>query len=131
MPMQRTQRTEAPDRLVRTPYLWSLYLLLGLFSFMLSMIGPMVPYLRDEFSLSYGLAGLHQSAFALGMVIMGFLGSSVIRRLGTALSLWGGMADMLAGLLVMILAHGPAMTLTGVFVMSLGGTVALAAIQTS
>lgn len=131
MSIQRTRPADAPDGLVRTPYIWALYLLLGLFSFMLSMIGPMVPYLRDEFSLSYGLAGLHQSAFALGMVIMGFLGSSVIRRLGMALSLWGGMADMLVGLLVMILARGPATTLAGVFVMSLGGTVALAAIQTS
>ncbi len=121
----------AADRLVRTPFIWTLYLLVGLFSFMLSMIGPMVPYLRDEFAMSYALAGLHQSAFAIGMVTMGLAGSSVIRRFGITLCLWGGMADMLLGLLVMVLARGPAMTLGGVLVMSLGGTVALVAIQTS
>ncbi|MBU0929194.1 MAG: MFS transporter [Spirochaetes bacterium] len=120
---------EAP--LVRTSFIWTLYLLLGLFAFMLSMIGPMVPYLQDEFSISYTLAGLHQSAFALGMVTMGLAGSSVIRRLGIALSVWGGMGSMLVGLLVMVLARGPAMTLGGIFAMSLGGTVALAAIQTA
>jgi len=119
------------DRLIRTPFIWALYLLLGLFSFMLSMIGPMVPYLRDEFAMSYGLAGLHQSAFALGMVTIGVVGGSIIKRLGIAVCIWGGMADMIAGLLVMVLARGPAMTLGGVFVMSIGGTVALAAIQTA
>jgi len=123
--------TSTAARFVRTPFIWTLYVLLGLFSFMLSMIGPMVPYLRDEFAMSYSLAGLHQSAFALGMVTMGLLGSSVIKRLGITRSLWGGMVDMLVGLLIMVLARGPAMTLGGVFVMSLGGTVALASIQTA
>jgi len=121
---------DAPDRLVRTPFIWALYLLLGLFSFMLSMIGPMVPYLQDEFRMDYTLAGLHQSAFALGMVTMGFAGSSIIKRFGIVKSLWGGLLDMLAGLLVMVLAQGPAMTLGGVFVMSLGGLMVLATIQT-
>jgi len=91
----------------------------------------MVPYLRDEFQMSYGLAGLHQSAFALGMVTMGFAGSSIIKRFGIVKSLWGGIADMLAGLLVMVLANGPAMTLGGVFIMSLGGLIVLATVQTA
>ncbi|PKL23739.1 MAG: hypothetical protein CVV47_13070 [Spirochaetae bacterium HGW-Spirochaetae-3] len=131
--MTNTLNTPAPDggALIRTPFIWALYVLLGLFSFMLSMIGPMVPYLRDEFSMSYGLAGLHQSAFALGMVTMGMAGGPIIKRFGVARCLWGGMADMLAGLLVMVLARGPALTLAGVFIMSLGGTVALATIQTA
>jgi len=126
-----TSETSDPDKFVRTPFIWTLYILLGLFSFMLSMIGPMVPYLRDEFAMSYSLAGLHQSAFALGMVTMGLLGSPVIKRFGITRSLWGGMFDMVVGLLIMVLARGPAMTLGGVFVMSLGGTVALASIQTA
>jgi len=117
--------------LVRTPFIWSLYLVLGLFSFMLSMIGPMVPYLQDEFRMDYTLAGLHQSAFALGMVTMGFAGSSIIKRFGIVKSLWGGLGDMLVGLLVMVLAKGPAMTLGGVFIMSLGGLIVLATVQTA
>lgn len=131
--MRTPTSTEGPAEggIVRTPYVWSLYILLGLFSFMLSMIGPMVPYLQDEFGMSYALAGLHQSAFAAGMVLMGLFGSRVIRRLGMTLSIWGGMAVMLAGLLAMILARSPALTIGGVFAMSLGGTVTLAAIQTA
>jgi len=110
---------------------WTVYLLLGLFSFMLTMIGPMVPFLREEYGMGYALAGLHQTAFALGMILMGFFASPLIGRLGLFASLWGGMADMLLGLLVMILAPNPYLTLGGIFLMSLGGTLALAAIQTS
>lgn len=123
--------THDSNQFVRSPFIWTLYILLGLFSFMLTMIGPMVPYLRDEFAMSYSLAGLHQSAFALGMVTMGLFGSPIIKRFGVTRSLWSGMADMLLGLLIMVLARGPAMTLGGVFVMSLGGTIALATMQTA
>lgn len=126
-----TPETSDPGTFVRTPFIWTLYILLGLFSFMLTMIGPMVPYLRDEFAMSYSLAGLHQSAFALGMVSMGLFGSPIIKRFGITRSLWYGMADMILGLLIMVLAHGPAITLGGVFIMSLGGTIALATIQTA
>ena len=42
-----TPASGGEDRIRRTPFIWALYLVLGLFSFMLSMIGPMVPYLRD------------------------------------------------------------------------------------
>lgn len=131
MAAENTRPASTDGKFVRTPFIWTIYLLLGLFSFMLSMIGPMVPYLRDEFAMSYGLAGLHQSAFALGMVTMGLAGSSVIKRFGMTASLWGGMVGMLVGLLVMVLGRGPAMTLGGVFIMSLGGTVAIVAIQTA
>jgi len=119
------------ERLVRTPFIWTLYLVLSLFAFMISMIGPMVPYLRDEFGIDYALAGLHQSAFAVGMVIMGLSGGFFVKRLGIEKCLWGGMVDMLAGLLLMVLAKGPALTLGGVFIMSLGGTVTMGAAQTS
>ncbi len=125
-----TQLAHGGQKLVRSPYIWSLYLLLGLFSFMLSMIGPMIPYLQDEFRMDYSLAGLHQSAFALGMVLMGIFASRIIKRIGMTTSVYGGMSVMLAGLLLMVLARSPVLTLGGIFVMSLGGTVALAAIQT-
>lgn len=124
-----TQNSES--KLIRTPFVWSLYLILGLFSFMLSMIGPMVPYLQAEFGMSYTMAGLHQSAFAFGMVVMGFFATNVIKKLGITVSLWGGMGVMLIGLLVMILAPVPALTLSGVLIMSLSGTISLSATQTS
>lgn len=119
------------EKFVRTPFVWALYLILGLFSFMLSMIGPMVPYLQAEFGISYTIAGLHQSIFAFGMVGMGFFARSVIKKTGITASIWGGMAIMLIGLLIMVLAPVTAVTLSGVLIMSLGGTVSLSATQTA
>ncbi len=89
----------------------------------------MAPRLQAEFGMSYGLAGLHQSAFAAGMVLLGLAGGALIRRLGFLASAWGGVAGMLLGLLGMTLATGPAGTLGSIFIMSLAGTTALSAAQ--
>ena len=63
----------------RHSFVWTIYLLLGLFSFALSMVGPMVPSLRDEFHLDYTLAGLHQFTFALGMAnVSGIVMSMIV-----------------------------------------------------
>ena len=115
----------------RTTFLWVLYLLLGVFSFMLTMIGPMVPYLQAEFHLDYTMVGLHQSAFAIGMVLTGLVASRILRRFGIGLSLWAGMAAMLVGLTIMAIGQNSAFTLGGILIMSIGGTAALTAIQTT
>lgn len=122
--------TPGQEYLHRTSFVWTIYLLLGLFSFAISMIGPMVPYLQDETGMSYTLAGLHQSSFALGMVVMGLFGGRLVSRNNIQKSLWGGMVLMISGLSVMVLGKGPFFSLPGVFIMSLGGTLSLSAIQT-
>jgi fucose permease len=118
------------EQLRRTSFVWTIYMLLGLFSFAISMIGPMVPYLQDETGMSYTLAGLHQSSFALGMITMGLFGGRLVSRNSIQKSLWGGMVLMVTGLSVMVSGRGPFFSLSGVFVMSLGGTLSLSAIQT-
>lgn len=90
---------EAQGPLRRTAFVWTLYLLLGLFSFAISMIGPMVPYLQDETGMSYTLAGLHQSVFASGMVLMGLFGGRLMSRNSIQKGLWGGMIAVLEVLL--------------------------------
>ncbi|MBP7096392.1 MAG: MFS transporter [Spirochaetia bacterium] len=112
---------------------WALarYALLGLFSFSLTAIGPMAPALRSEFGLSYTLAGLHQTAFALGMVATGLFGGPLIERWGLARSMWGGMLVMLAGEAVLSLAPSVAFTLGGILVASLGATLSMSAVQAS
>lgn len=112
---------------------WTLarYALLALFSFSLTAIGPMAPALRAEFGLSYTLAGLHQTAFALGMVVMGLAGGPLIERLGLARSMWGGMLVMLAGEAALSLAPSVAFTLGGILVASLGATLSMSAVQAS
>jgi predicted MFS family arabinose efflux permease len=61
---------------------WYAYLLLGYFSYILSMQGNILPFLRDELDLSYRAVSLHTSAIAAGMMIVGLFGVTAIRGLG-------------------------------------------------
>lgn len=117
--------------LKRNAYVFSLYMFVALFSFTLTMIGPMVPMLQKEFSMTYSLAGFHQSAYALGMVIMGLSGSVLLKRFGLARSAWGGIAFMLLGLLALVLAKNYLHTLGATFFISLAGTLVMASAQAS
>ena len=118
-------------RLVRTPALWTLYAILGLYAFLQNAIGPAIPLLRNEFHFDYTLAALHISAFAVGMILSGLTSAAIIRRFGVKAALWGGQLGTLAGLTILVLAPSPWVSLLGIFVAGLTGTVSLAAIQAS
>jgi fucose permease len=98
------------------------------------MIGPAVPFLREEFRLDYGAAAMHMSAFALGQIVSGLLASPAIRRFGSRRALWGGMLGILVGITGLVLSPAaavPAASLASIFVMSLAGTVSLSVAQAS
>jgi MFS family permease len=120
---------QAPFR--RTTLVWTLYLLLGLFSFTISLLGPAIPYLRLEFHLDYTMAAMHMSMFAVGMVAGGLGSPRLLERLGPVAGLWGGMAGALAGMVLLVLAPTAWLTLAAILFMSLFATVALASIQAS
>jgi fucose permease len=119
----------SPSRLIRTPALWVLYSLIALYSFFLTGIGPAVPFLRAEFHFDYTMAALHVSAFAVGMILAGATAAAVMRRLGVHASIWGGQVGLAAGMAALILAPVPWVSLTGIFVAGLTGTLSLAAVQ--
>jgi fucose permease len=117
--------------LSRSPALWALYALLGLFAFVQNMIGPAVPFLRAEFSLDYSTAAMHMSAFALGQMASGLAAPYFIGRLGPRKAIWGGMIGILAGITGLALAPSPIVSLASILFMSLSGTLALSCIQVS
>ena len=109
----------------RDPSTWAAYGLVGYFAFMETVLGPAMPFLRAELSLGYAAASLHFSAFALGAVLLGFLGDRIVGRWGRHAGLWGGAAGMAAG--AMILISSPAVwgTVPAAFVMGLCGALLL------
>jgi MFS family permease len=115
--------------LVRTPALWTLYALLGLYAFLQNAIGPAVPFLRAEFHLDYTLAALHMSSYAVGMMIAGVIAPWFIHRLGTHAALWGGQLGTLIGLTGLVLAPAPWVSLIAILFAAITGTISLAAIQ--
>lgn len=104
---------------------WAAYLLLGLFAYMETAVGPVMPFLRAELGLSYAVASLHFSAFAIGAIISGLLGERVVRRIGRPAALWGGIAGMCGGVILIALSPVVAGTILGTFCMGLLGTLSL------
>jgi len=72
----------SPLRFVRTRRTWQAYLSVSYFAFFINSLGALTPFLRDELGLSYTLASLHFSAFALGVIMIGLGLSAVVRRFG-------------------------------------------------
>jgi MFS family permease len=104
-------------------------LLLGLFAYLETSLGPAMPFIRAQLGLGYAEASLNFSAFAIGAVGVGLTGEMWLRRLGRDRALWGGIAGMIVGVLLVALSPGLAGTILGAFVMGSFGTVSLIANQ--
>jgi MFS family permease len=122
-------RTSTAATFVRDQRTWAAYLLLGLFSYIETSIGPVMPFLREELGLSYAVASLHFSAFAIGAIISGLVGDRVVRRIGRTAALWVGIAGMIAGALLIAFSPVVAGTILGTFIMGLVGSISLMANQ--
>ena len=83
---------------------WYAYLLLGYFSYILSIQGNILPFLRDELDLTYREGSLHISAIAAGMMVVGLFGVTVIRALGRRRTLVVATLGSIAAAMLLILA---------------------------
>ena len=97
----------------RGPVTWYCYLLLGFFTFTLTIQGNVLPFIKAGLDLSYGIASLHSSAVAAGMVLVGLLGDRFVRRAGRGFGLRLGTAAVIAGLLLMAGAPSVWVSLAG------------------
>ena len=102
---------------VRDRFTWLAYFMLAYYAYFMAILGPLMPFLRAELNLNYTLAGLHFSAFALGMVLAGVTGDRFARRWGRWPVFWGGGAGMAAGALCLVLGRQVAITVAGAFIM--------------
>jgi MFS family permease len=90
--------------IVRGPVTWYCYLLLGFFVFTLTMQGNIVPFLKQELSLSYRETGLHASAIAMGAIVVGLIGDKIVRRYGRRPMLMFGTLACAGGMVMLCLA---------------------------
>ncbi|MBZ0306629.1 MAG: hypothetical protein K8I82_11230, partial [Anaerolineae bacterium] len=74
----------------RDRFTWMGYLMLAYYAYLQASLGPLMPFLRKEMQLNYTVAGLHFSAFALGMVLAGLTGDRVAERVGRRGLYWAG-----------------------------------------
>src|SRR5690348_11568807 len=95
----------AAPRFVRERLTWASYWMLGYFAFFDAILGPLMPFMRGDLRLTYTLASLHFSAFALGAVVMGTTADYLTQRWGRRAAFWGGGIGMAAGALLVALTE--------------------------
>ena len=115
----------------RDRFTWLAYLMLAYYSYLQAALGPLVPFLRDELDLSYTVSGLHLSAFALGMVLAGFIADQLAARWGRQRVFWGGSLGMALGALLFAMGSHVALTIPAALVMGLPGTVLMIMVQST
>jgi fucose permease len=114
---------------VRDRFTWLAYLMLAYFAYLQTSLGPLMPFLRAELDLNYSSAGLHFSAFALGMILAGLTADRFVRRWGRRLVFWGGGAGMAVSALCLGLSRQAALTIASAFLMGWLGANLVVVIQ--
>ncbi len=101
---------------------WLTYFSISAYAFYVYALGPVVSLLRTELHLSYTLASLHSTLWAVGAVATG-LGFDVLsRRLGRRLLLWLSALVTAAGAVLFALAHEVALTLPATAILAVGSS---------
>lgn len=109
----------------RTSTTWAAYLMLGLFAYLETVVGPAMPFLREKLGLAFTMASVHFSLFAVGVIVAGTTTDRIIGIIGRRRGFWLGMAGMSAGGVLVAVSPVVAGTLLGVALMGFVGTWAL------
>jgi fucose permease len=108
---------------------WTAYGLLAWFAYLQAAPGLVVPHLREELGIGYGVGGLHVAAFAAGSVGGGLTAAALERRVGRRALLWGSAAVMALGAAGLTLGRVPAATIGALLVAGWGGATLLTTVQ--
>jgi fucose permease len=116
------------SRFARNRFTWLSYLMLGYYAYMLNIFGPAIPFLRAEMTLSYTVASLHLSAFAVGLLLAGLTADAAARGLGRPRLFWGAALGMTLCSIPFMLGTHPAVTIGAALLMGTLGSYLLAVI---
>lgn len=108
---------------------WLAYIMLGYLGFSQSILGPLMPSLRNELGLSYTQGGFLSAAIAFGLVLSGLLGGLLAKRLSRNTLFWGGSSGLALSILLLSFSYQFGMVLIAVLCMGLGGSLTQVMIQ--
>jgi len=100
---------------------WYCYLLLGYFTYLVSIQGNILPFLQVELGLGYGAVSLHTSAIAVGIMSIGLFGDRLIRRYGRRLILVIGSLGAAAAAVLLAIAPAAWATIGSCLLLGLFG----------
>jgi fucose permease len=116
---------------VRDRFTWLAYFMLSYFAYVISALGPSVPFLRKELDFDYTVSAFYLSAFAAGMVIAGFTNSWMAKRFGRSTLFWGGGLLMALGTVALTLGRSAEVGIISSFLTGLLGSYLLVTVQSS
>ena len=89
---------------VRGAATWYAFLLLGYFTYVISIQGNILPFLKAELELSYRVVSLHTSVIAVGLIVVGLLGERFSQRFGRRAAFRVGVAGSAMAMLLLCLS---------------------------
>jgi MFS family permease len=119
---ENLQNTDTNKSFVRDGFTWLGYLVLANSNYTISCFGPFMPFLRAELKLSYTVGALHFSAWAVGVLLAGMIGDSVMNKLGRQKTIWAGSAGICIAILLIIFTGNPVCTIFGALIGGMSGS---------
>ncbi len=108
---------------------WLAYSMLAYIGFSQAILGPLMPFLRNELDLNYTLGGLLPAAIACGLILTGLSGGWLARHVSRHVLFWTGGTGLAIGIVVLSLSHQFGLVLLSILGMGLGGSLAQVMIQ--
>jgi fucose permease len=105
--------------------MWASYSILLVFGLSVGLPGPAVPSLQDAYGLSYAGAALHLTLFSVGSAIGSVLDDRLARRFHRTTLLRASLTAVAIGAALCGIAPTVAVSLAGITVMGIGGTIAI------
>ena len=125
----RSEMTTSIQPFVRNHLTWMGYVMLGYIIFIQSMLGPLMPFLRDELHLSYTQGGLLPSLLAIGLILAGFSGDLLAGHFSRKVIFWGGSILLTIGGVLLGLSRSYELVFIAVLGMGLGSSLTQIMIQ--
>lgn len=108
---------------------WFFYLILAIFGFKQSVLGSVLPFLRDQLHYDTLQVGWHFSFYAAGLVLSGLIAGFLLNRLPIDVLVRASSASMILAVLSIIFVASYPGTLAVAFTMGLTGGIVQAAVQ--
>lgn len=118
-------------RFTRSHLTWFSYFSIGIYAYLINILGPIIPFLRGEMGFSYTVSSLHTSAFAIGMMIAGATGDRIASRMGRRRALWLGAVGLVTGSLLLMVGWNPIVTIASALLMGTVGTLLMVTVNAS
>jgi fucose permease len=114
---------------IRNRLTWLGYIMLAYVAFSQSILGPLMPSLRDEFQLNYTLAGILPAAIAIGLICSGLVSDWLARHSSRRIVFWGGGVGLALSVVALGLSSHFAVVVIAVLGMGFGSSLAQVMIQ--